>query len=151
MEGEYIHMKILALTILFILLFFRIKGTPYALSKTLWRNKMMKSIEKMKVAYNNNPPSDDYQGGVVLLTFLIELFLVIFYIVLGSSIGTTEFIILSALQVFTCFWNFGTEISEFKNAFSYNIDDHKFHRFKFLFNLILDYIYYPLAIYMLLK
>ena len=144
-------MKILALTILFILLFFRIKGTPSALSKTLWRNKMMKSIEKMKVAYNNNPPSDDYQGGVVLLTFFIELFLVIFYIVLGSSIGTTEFIILSALQVFTCFWNFGTEISEFKNAFSYNIDDHKFHRFKFLFNLILDYIYYPIAIYMLLK
>ena len=144
-------MKILALTILFILLFFRIKGTPNTLSKTLWRNKMMKSIEKMKVAYNNNPPSDDYQGGVVLLTFLIELFLVIFYIVLGSSIGTTEFIILSALQVFTCFWNFGTEISEFKNALSYNIDDHKFHRFKLLFNLILDYIYYPLAIYMLLK
>ena len=144
-------MKILALTILFILLFFRIKGTPNTLSKTLWRNKMMKSIEKMKVAYNNNPPSDDYQGGVVLLTFLIELFLVIFYIVLGSSIGTTEFIILSALQVFTCFWNFGTEISEFKTAFSYNIDDYKFHRFKCLFNLILDYIYYPLAIYMLLK
>ena len=105
----------------------------------------------MKVAYNNNPPSDDYQGGVVLLAFFIELFLVIFYIVLGSSIGTTEFIILSALQVFTCFWNFGTEISEFKTAFSYNIDDYKFHRFKFLFNLILDYIYYPLAIYMLLK
>ena len=144
-------MKILALTILFILLFFRIKGTPSALSKTLWCNKMMKSIEKMKVAYNNNPPSDTYQGGVVLLAFFIELFLVIFYIVLGSSIGTTEFIILSALQVFTCFWNFGTDISEFKTAFSYNIDDHKFHRFKFLFNLILDYIYYPLAIYMLLK
>ena len=144
-------MKILALTILFILLFFRIKGTPNALSKTLWRNKMMKSIEKMKVAYNNNPPSDDYQGGVGLLAFFIELFLVIFYIVLGSSIGTTEFIILSALQVFTCFWNFGTEIMEFKAAFSYNIDDHKFHRFKLLFNLILDYIYYPIAIYMLLK
>ena len=144
-------MKILALTILFILLFFRIKGTPSTLSKTLWRNKMMKSIEKQKSAFNGNIPNDAYQGGVILLAFFIELFLVIFYIVLGNSIGTTEFIILSALQVFTCFWNFGTEISEFKTLFSYNIDDHKFHRFKLLFNLILDYVYYPLAIYMLLK
>ena len=144
-------MKILALTIIFILLLFRIKSTPSALSKTLWRREMMKSIEKQKVANNDNPPSDEFQGCVVLLTFFIELFIVIFYIALGSSIGTTEFIILSALQVFTCFWNFGAEITEFKTAFSYDIDDHKFHRFRLLFNLILDYIYYPLAIYMLLK
>ena len=144
-------MKIVALAILFILLFFRIKSTPSALSKTLWRNKTLKIIEKNKESFNGNLSSDAFQGGVILLFLFIELFFIIFYIVLGSSIGTTEFIILSALQVFTCFWNFGTEISEFKNAFSYNIDDHKFHRFKFLFNLILDYIYYPLAIYMLLK
>lgn len=144
-------MKILALTILFILLFFRIKGTPSALSKTLWRNKIMKSIEKQRDTFNGNPPNDAYQGGVILLAFFIELFFVIFYIVLGNSIGTTEFIVLSALQVFTCFWGFGTQISEFKNVFSYNINDHKFHRFNLLFNLILDYVYYPLAIYMLLK
>lgn len=144
-------MKILALTILFILLFFRIKGTPSALSKTLWRNKMLKSLEKNKESFGGNPPSDAFQGGVILFALFIELFLIVFYIALGNSIGTTEFIILSALQVFTCFWNFGIGISEFKSAFSYNIDDHKFHRFKLLLNVILDYIYYPLAIYMLLK
>ena len=144
-------MKILALAMLFILLFFRIKSTPSALSKTLWRNKTLKTIEKNKESFNGNLPSDAFQGGVILFVLFIELFFIIFYIMLGSSIGTTEFIILSALQVFTCFWNFGTEISEFKNAFSYNIDDHKFHRFRLLFNLILDYIYYLLAIYMLLK
>lgn len=144
-------MKILALTILFILLFFRIKGTPSTLSKTLWRNKIMKSIEKQRDVFNGNPPSNAYQGGVILLVFFIELFFVIFYIVLGNSIGTTEFIILSALQVLTCFWGFSMQIAEFKNVFSYNIDDHKFHRFNLLFNLILDYIYYPMAIYYLLK
>lgn len=144
-------MKILALTILFILLFFRIKGTPSALSKTLWRNKMLKSLDRNKETFNGNPPSDAFQGCVILSALFIELVLIIFYIVLGSSIGTTRFIILSALQVFTCFWNLGTDIFEFKTVFSYNIDDHKFHRFKLLFNLILDYIYYPLAIYMLLK
>ena len=41
-------MKILALTILFILMFFRIKGTPSALSKTLWRKRMIKQIAKSK-------------------------------------------------------------------------------------------------------
>lgn len=144
-------MKILALAILFILLFFRIKSTPSALSKTLWRNKTLKTIEKNKETFNGNLPSDAFQGVVILFVLFIELFLIIFYIVLGSSIGITEFIILSALQVFTCFWNLGTEISEFKNIFSYNIEDHKFHRFKLLFNLILDYIYYLMAICMLLK
>ena len=44
-------MKILALTILFILLFFRIKGTPSALSKTLWRNKMLKTLDKNKETF----------------------------------------------------------------------------------------------------
>lgn len=45
-------MKILALTILFILLFFRIKGTPSVLSKTLWQKRMFKSLAKNKE--NNN-------------------------------------------------------------------------------------------------
>ena len=94
-------MKILVLTILFILLFLRIKGTPSALSKTLWRNKKLKILDKNKEAFNGNLPSDAFQGSVILFTLFIELFLIIFYIVLGSGIGTTEFIILSALQVFT--------------------------------------------------
>ena len=43
------------------------------------------------------------------------------------------------------------KLSEIKTAFSYNIEDFKFHRFQLLFNVVLDYIYYPWAIYMLLK
>ena len=47
-------MKILALTILFILMFFRIKGTPNALSKTLWRKRMIKQLTKNKENNNKN-------------------------------------------------------------------------------------------------
>lgn len=145
-------MKILALTILFILMFFRIKGTPSALSKALWRKKMIKQLAKNKENNNGKPLSDAMQGGVILITFFIELFLIIFYIVLGNKIGTTEFIAMSALQVFACLWSLGVELSEIKKtAFSYNIEDFKFHRFQWLFNVVLDYIYYPWAIYMLLK
>ena len=142
-------MKILALTILFVLMFFRIKGTPSALSKTLWRKRMIKQLAKNKDNNNGEPLSDAMQGA--LIVFFMELFLIIFYIVLGNKIGTTEFIVMSALQVFTCLWSFGINLSEFKTAFSYNIEDFKFHRFQLLFNVVLDYIYYPWAIYMLLK
>ena len=144
-------MKILALAILFILMFFRIKSTPSALSKTLWRKKMVKQFAKSKENNNGEPLSDAMQGGAILIVFFMELFLIIFYIVLGNKIGTTEFIVMSALQVFTCLWSLGVSLSEIKTAFSYNIYDFKFHRFQFLFNLVLDYIYYPWAIYMLLK
>ena len=142
-------MKILALTILFVLMFFRIKSTQSAISKTLWRKRMIKQLAKNKENNNGEPLSDAMQGA--LIVFFMELFLIIFYIVLGNKIGTTEFIVMSALQVFTCLWSFGINLSEFKTAFSYNIEDFKFHRFQLLFNVVLDYIYYPWAIYMLLK
>lgn len=144
-------MKILALTILFILMFFRIKGTPSALSKTLWRKKMIKQLAKNKENNNGEPPSDTLQGVTILTVFFMDLFLIVFYIVLGNKIGITEFIVMSALQVFTCLWSFGVNLSEVKTAFSYNIEDFKFHRFQLLFKVVLDCIYYPWAIYMLLK
>ena len=142
-------MKILALTILFVLMFFRIKGTPSALSKTLWRKRMIKQLAKNKENNNGEQLSDAMQGA--LIVFFMELFLIIFYIVLGNKIRTTEFIVMSALQIFTCLWSFCINLSEFKTAFSYNIEDFKFHRLQLLFNVVLDYIYYPWAIYMLLK
>lgn len=144
-------MKILALTILFILMFFRIKGTPSALSKTLWRKRMIKQLAKNKENNNGEPPSDTLQGATILTVFFMKLFLIVFYIVLGNKIGTTEFIVMSALQVFTCLWSLGVNLSEVKTAFSYNVEDFKFHRFQLLFKVVLDYIYYPLAIYMLFK
>ena len=142
-------MKILALTILFVLMFFRIKGTPSALSKTLWRKRMIKQLAKNKENNNGESLSDAMQGA--LIVFFMKLFLIIFYIVLGNKIGTTEFIVMSALQVFTCLWSLGVSLSEAKTAFSYNIEDFKFHRFQLFFNVVLDYIYYAWAIYMLLK
>lgn len=144
-------MKILALTILFILAFLRVKNTPCEVNKTLWKNEMIKQLKNNEEQNGGKPYSDEMQGAAIFLTFLIGLFLIIFYIVLGNKIGTTEFIIMSALQVFTCLWCLWVNIIEFKSAFSYNIEDHKFHRFQLLFNLVLDYVYYPYAIYMLLK
>ena len=144
-------MKILALTILFILMIFTIKDTPILLSKTLWRKKMIRILTKNKESNNGEPLSNTLQGTSILIFLFWELFLIIFYIVVGNKIGTTEFIVMSALQVFTCLWSIYINLTEIKTAFSYNIEDFKFHRLQRLFNFVLDCIYYPLAIYMLLK
>lgn len=144
-------MKILTLTILFILIIFTIKDTPILLSKTLWRKKMIRILTKNKESNNGEPLSNTLQGASILIFLFHELFLIVFYIVVGNKIGTTEFIVMSAMQVFTCLWSIYINLTEIKTAFSYNIEDFKFHRLQRLFNFVLDYIYYPLAIYMLLK
>lgn len=144
-------MKVLALTILFIFAFFRIKNTPFALSKRIWKRKMVKQIQTLKEQNNNEPINEELKGAAILTMLLVDLFLIIFYIVLGSKIGTNEFIILSALQVLSCLWGLCISMSEYKSELSYNVEDKKFHRFYQLFKVILDYIYYPCAIYMLLK
>ena len=143
-------MKIIALTILIILLFCRIKNTPTLLSKKLYMKKMQKAIDKnQKALENTNKEQQEVSQSVaVIFIWLVEILFSIFYIVLGTKLGTPYMLVLSALQVFTCFY------SGFKNAntsiFSKNIEDFKFYRWYFLFNVILDYVYYPLAIYMLL-
>ena len=144
-------MKILALAILFVLAFLRVKNTPRSLSKTLWKNEMIKLLKNDEDRNGGKPYSAEARGVTISLLFLIELFFIIFYAVLGDKVGTTEFIIMSALQVFTCLWNLFVNICGIENASSYNVEDYKFHRFQLLFKLVLDYIYYPYAIYMLLK
>ena len=103
---------------------------------------MIKKLENNKKDNNN----ETMKGAAIILLFLIEVFWIIFYSVLGTKIGTNEAIVMSVLQVFTCLWNIAILMKEVPNAFSYNINDHKFHRFQLLFNLVLDYIYYPYAI-----
>ena len=144
-------MKILVLAILFVLAFLRVKNTPRSLSKTLWKNEMIKLLKNDEDRSGGKPYSAEARGTTIFLLFLIELFFIIFYAVLSNKIGTTEFMIMSALQVFTCLWNLFVNICVIKNAYSYNVEDYKFHRFQLLFKLVLDYIYYPYAIYMLLK
>lgn len=145
-------MKILALVLLFVLMFFRIKGTPSALSKTIWQKQMIKQLAHVKETSNGEQLSDTMQVAAILLSFFVNLFWIIFYIVLGNKVGTTGFIVTSALEVCARLWSFGINLSESKTIFgSYNIEDFKFHRFQQLCNVILDYIYYPWAVYMLLK
>lgn len=90
-------MKILVLAILFVLAFLRVKNTPRLLSKTLWKNEMIKLLKNDEDRNGGKPYSAEARGTTIFLLFLIELFFIIFYAVLGNKIGTTEFVIMSAL------------------------------------------------------
>ena len=143
-------MKILALTILIILLFCRVKNTPSMLSRKLYMNRMQKSIDKNKESLKNMDETQQAAAklGALIIVWVLEILFSIFYIVLGTKLGTTYMLILSALQVFTCLYSAVKQA--IMSAFSENIEDFKFYRWYFLFNVILDYMYYPVAIYMLL-
>lgn len=141
-------MKIFLLVVLFILLINRIKNTPSMLSKTLYMKKMQKAIDKQKDANIDKEIEGAVKGAAILFALLLETLFVIFYIVLGNKIGGTFIIVLSALQVVTCFYSTGKIFSG--KVFSHNIEDFKFYRLYFLFNVALDYVYYPVAIHMLL-
>lgn len=142
-------MKIITLVILFILLFFRIKRTPLMLSKTLYKKKMQTAIDKQNKATNGEGLDDVYKVLAIIIVFFMELFLIIFYTILGTKLGTTPIIILSVLQIITCIYDMVKNLNN--KAFSRNIEDFKFYRLYFLFNVVLDYIYYPWTIYLILK
>lgn len=143
-------MKIIALTILIILLFCRIKNTPTLLSKKLYMKKMQKAIDKNQKALENVDEEQKKASQLVAVIFLwlFEILFSIFYIILGTKLGTAYMLVLSALQVFTCLYSGIKQVNT--SIFSKNIEDFKFYRWYFLFNVILDYVYYPVAIYMLL-
>lgn len=144
-------MKVIVLVILVLLLLHRIKTTPSNLSKRVWMKRLRKSKDNLKAKQNEVPMTDTIKGATLLIVLLFELFLVIFYAVLGCSIGTTTFIVLSVLQIITCICATKNCLKDFEHAFDDEIDDKRFYRWFFLLNVVLDYIYYPLAIYMLLK
>ena len=73
---------------------------------------MIEQLAKNRENNNGKPLSDAMQGASILIAFFTGLLLIIFYIMLGSKIGTTEFIVMSALQVFTCLWSLGVSLSE---------------------------------------
>jgi hypothetical protein len=145
-------LKILALVIILILLIKRIKDTPVALSKHLYNKRIEKYIEKMENSFESIKDEETLNVSktiIVLSVFFIELFLAIFYAILGTKIGTIEFIIMSVLEIFICIYN--AKILFTGKVFSPNVEDYKFHRLFNLFDVILDYIYYISAICILLK
>lgn len=144
-------MKLFLLVVTILLLLSRIKNTPRQLSKTIYFAKLREALEKQKVE-KEKQGEENYkalQGAAILIVILLDIFFVIYYLLIGNRFSSdVSMLVLSALQIITVFITLKKTFNE--KMLSENIEDYKFYRFYFLFNVILDYIYYPLTIYMLM-
>lgn len=144
-------MKLFLLVVTILLLLSRIKNTPRQLSKTTYFAKLREALEKQKVE-KEKQGEENYkalQGAAILIVILLDIFFVIYYLFVGNRFSSdVSMLVLSALQIITVFITLKKTFNE--KMLSENIEDYKFYRFYFLFNVILDYIYYPLTIYMLM-
>lgn len=145
-------MKIFLLVVTILMLLHRIKQTPRMLSKTTYRAKMLEALNKQKVEMEKQSEENvsALQGAAILIIILLDIFFVIYYLLVGNRFSSDiTMVVLSALQIITVFITLKKNFNS--KMFSQDIEDYKFHRLYFLFNVILDYIYYPLTIYMLIR
>lgn len=144
-------MKIFLLTVTILFLISRIKNTPRMLSKKLYFRKVEKSIESNNKSFDGK--TDDevnvLKGTAILISLLFQVFCIIYYMMIGCRFQIELMLILTALQIVTVIIT--TKRTFTDKLFSQKIEDYTFYRWYFLFNIVLDYIYYPLTIYMLLK
>ena len=121
------------------------------LSKKLYFRKVEKSIESNNKSFDGK--TDDevnvLKGTAILISLLFQVFCIIYYMIIGCRFQTELMLILTAFQIVTVIIT--TKRTFTDKLFSKKIEDYTFYRWYFLFNIILDYIYYPLTIYMLLK
>lgn len=145
-------MNIVITFILLLLFAFTIKTLPRHFSKQKWEKEMIETLEKLKNQGKESgiPPSTVILASVILVG-LFDIFLVIFYTHLGTISNNAFFTILSLLEIITCVWNFKTDLDDFQLYLSMDINDYKYHKVQLILNSILDLIYYPMAIYFVMR
>ena len=147
-------MKIFLLVVTILLLINRIKTTPQQLSEKLYKEKLQVALDGLKTQKIDGVSDEDMkslmQGAFNIILFFATLFMLAYYaIVVGRFPDNTMMLVLSVAQIVTVILTYRMNSSV--KIVDANIDDnnHKFRRWYFLFNIILDYVYYPFAIYML--
>lgn len=73
-------MRILILSVLIVLLFRRIVGTPASLSKVIYKRRMQKINEKYNPQKMNRQQLDVINFSALIISLILELFMVVFYI-----------------------------------------------------------------------
>lgn len=153
-------MKVFLLAVTILLFINRVRSTPKMLSKTLYENDAQQVIDKVKKQIDDSIKTVEdktlvlktVQVLTVILAWLFSMFIIIYYILVGNRFSSnTLMLILTALQIVTMF--IGTKMStkDFDFVNIDNMSNKKFHRSWFLFNVMLDYVYYPMTIYLLLN
>ena len=152
-------MKIFLLTMLIYMLLKRIIHTPDTLSYRVWKNKLVENLKKLEGAKKEIKVKSIESFGTTIVWDVAYICCIIFMIVIyvlyitvysltGTKLGGLYLLVMSAIQIILTLY--GMKISFGNELFSTNIEDYKFHRIYNFINVIIDYMYYPVAIWMLL-
>ncbi|MFR7492996.1 MAG: hypothetical protein ACLUXK_13480 [[Ruminococcus] torques] len=152
-------MKIFLLIMLILLFLKRIKDTPKALSYRVWEDKLVKSLKESDDIIKELKLKSIKEFGTTIvcdIVFVISyIFIIILYVLfittyslVGTKLESTYLLIMSAIQIILTLY--GMKISFGKELYSTKFEDYKFRRTYNLLNVIVDYMYYPVAIWMLL-
>lgn len=153
-------MKVFLLAVTILLLINRIRSTPRMLSKTLYENNTQKAIDKLKkqidgieTMSNKEDVLKITQYIVAVLVWLYAMLIIIYYILVGNRFqSNATMLMLTAIQIVTMFIGTKMTLKEFDMVNPENMNNNiKYHRYWFLFNVVLDYVYYPITIYLLLN
>lgn len=148
-------MEILAITILIIAFLYTIVVTPVVFNKTSFEK-----FEKWKTENNKSMPYEEI--GVcldvsiaktvksivsIIVAVIMYLLLMTFLLWVGREIVVNWFtVVISSLEAIAASWNFTDSISKIQNE-----DAPQINRKRMIFSAIIDWIYCPMAIYLLLK
>ena len=141
-------MKIFLLVISILLLILRIRQTPKHISKSVYMRSIEKSVDNYIEVIENQTEKENATMKVfsTAICIVIDLFYVWYYWYVGSKIQ--PLLALSVAQIVTVVISF--VLAAKQGLYNTDVNAYKFHRFYFLFNVLLDYIYYPMAIYLLM-
>lgn len=142
-------MKIILLFILVVLLITTIKNTPLNLSKTIWKKN------RTKVFCDDNifekEVSEEYKQAYCTAAMILIILEIIFYIIVGTKIGTNFSAALSAIEILLEIRCFAYSVSDISNAVIFNEDTYKFRRWHNLFNVCFNYVYLIYTIWALMR
>lgn len=145
-------MKFFMAFILVLLFVFTLETLPRHFSKQKWTEEMMKTLEKLKCQGEElGLSSQTLLIMSVILSGMIDMFLVIFYAHLGTLSNSTRFMLFSLVEIATCVWNFKTDLGDLETEDAMDVNNYKYHRVQYILNSILDLFYYPMAICFVLR
>lgn len=143
-------MKTILLMVTILLLVDRILTTPRSLSEKAYKKYVEKEIKTMSDNFSK-VSARDLDIIKLINCFIALIFYIIvfwYYLYIGNKFPNNILYLLSVIQTLTVLKSFWSFLNS--NPFSTNPEDYNFNRWYRLFNVILDYIYYPMVLYILL-
>lgn len=143
-------MTSILLVCIVILLISRIKETPSMINEKTYYEKIQEIIKNNenflnKISYENIIRIERFTR---IATYFYSAALILIYAAIGYTADSAFVNLLSFIQICTVVATM--RLNRNVNPISLYIDDFKFYRWYFLFNVVLDYVYYPFTFVMLL-